>query len=150
MLITLSSIESTQAKPTKETMNNTKLFLDYAASHQDAIITYQASNMVLVVHSNTSYLSKLKAQKLRRRPFFHVNRHQGPRKQWCCTQHCPAHQSSHVFSGRSKTRCTLHQCTQGSPTTPTSQRNGTPATTNSDTNQQQAALGVVNSNIQPR
>ena len=61
MLTTLSSIASTQAKPTKETLASTKLFLDYAATHQDAIITYRASDMVLVVHSNASYLSKLKA-----------------------------------------------------------------------------------------
>ena len=61
MLTTLSSIASTQAKSTEETMNNTKLFLNYAASHQDAIITYQVSGMVLVIHSNASYLSKQKA-----------------------------------------------------------------------------------------
>ncbi len=40
MLTTLSSIASMQAKPTKETMNYTKLFLVYAASHKDTIITY--------------------------------------------------------------------------------------------------------------
>jgi hypothetical protein len=62
MLTALSSITSTQAKPTKETMENIKLFLDYAASHQNAILTYQASDMVLIVHSNASYLSKQKAQ----------------------------------------------------------------------------------------
>jgi len=62
MQTTLSSIASTQAEPTKETMANTKLFMDYAATHQDAIITYRASNMVLVVHSNASYLSEPKAQ----------------------------------------------------------------------------------------
>jgi hypothetical protein len=62
MLTTLSSIASTQAEPTKETMENIKLFLNYVASHQDAILTYQASDMVLIVHSNTSYLSKPKAR----------------------------------------------------------------------------------------
>jgi hypothetical protein len=62
MLTTLSSIASMQAEPTKETMDNTKLILDYAATHQDAIITYRASNMVHVVHSNASYLSKPKAR----------------------------------------------------------------------------------------
>lgn len=62
MLTTLSSIASTQAKPTEETMSNKKLFLDYAATHQVAIITYCASNMVLIVHSGTSYLSKPKAR----------------------------------------------------------------------------------------
>ncbi len=55
MLTALSSIASTQAEPTQETMENIKLFLDYAASNQDAIITYNASNMILAIHSNTSY-----------------------------------------------------------------------------------------------
>ena len=62
MLTALSSIAFTQAKPTEETMANIKLFLDYAASHQDAILTYQASDMVLIVHSNASYLSEPKAR----------------------------------------------------------------------------------------
>ena len=62
MLTALSSIASTQAEPTEETMENIKLFLDYAASHQDAILTYQASDMVLIVHSDASYLSEPKAR----------------------------------------------------------------------------------------
>jgi len=62
MLTALSSIAFTQAKPAEETMANIKLFLDYAASHQDAILTYQASDMVLIVHSNASYLSEPKAR----------------------------------------------------------------------------------------
>jgi hypothetical protein len=62
MLTALSSIASTQAEPTEETMDNIKFFLDYAASHQDAILTYQASGMVLIVHSYASYLSKPKAR----------------------------------------------------------------------------------------
>jgi hypothetical protein len=62
MLTALSSIASTQAKPTQETMENIKLFLDYAASNQDAIITYNASDMILAVHSNASYLSKPKGR----------------------------------------------------------------------------------------
>jgi hypothetical protein len=43
-------------------MTRCKQFLDYAATHQDAILTYKASDMVLVVHSDASYLSKPKAQ----------------------------------------------------------------------------------------
>ena len=58
MLTTLSSIASTQA----ETMDSIKLFLNYVASHHNAILTYQESDMVLIVHSNASYQSKLKAQ----------------------------------------------------------------------------------------
>jgi hypothetical protein len=61
MLTALSAIASTQAEPTDETMPRCKQFLDYAATHQDAIITYKKSDMVLVVHSNASYRSKPKA-----------------------------------------------------------------------------------------
>jgi hypothetical protein len=61
MLIMLSTIASTQAEPTKDTMAQCKQFLDYAATHQDAIITYRRSDMVLIVHSDTSYLNKPKA-----------------------------------------------------------------------------------------
>jgi hypothetical protein len=35
--------------------------LDYAASQEDAIVTNQASNMRLAIHSNASYLSEHKA-----------------------------------------------------------------------------------------
>ena len=57
MLTTLSSIASMQSAPTAQTMADTKLFLDYAATHQDAVVTYQANNMILVMHSDASYLS---------------------------------------------------------------------------------------------
>ncbi len=62
MLTALSAIASAQAEPTEETMTRCKHFLDYAATHQDAILTYKSSNMVLVIHSDASYLSKPKAQ----------------------------------------------------------------------------------------
>jgi hypothetical protein len=62
MLTALSAIASAQAEPTEETMTCCKQFLDYAATHQDAILTYKASDMVLVVHSDVSYLSKPKAR----------------------------------------------------------------------------------------
>jgi hypothetical protein len=62
MLTALSAIASAEAEPTDETMTPCKQFLDYAATHQDAIITYKKSDMVLVVHSDTSYLSEPKAR----------------------------------------------------------------------------------------
>jgi hypothetical protein len=39
-----------------------KQFLDYMASPDKAVLTYKASNMVLVIHSNASYLSEPKAR----------------------------------------------------------------------------------------
>ena len=62
MLVALSAIASEQASPTKQTMEKTKKFLDYVASHPDAILTYSASNMVLNVHSDASYLTEPKAR----------------------------------------------------------------------------------------
>jgi hypothetical protein len=60
MLTALSAIASTQAEPTEETMAYCKQFLDYAATRQDAIVTYRISDMVLIVHSDASYFSKPK------------------------------------------------------------------------------------------
>ena len=57
MLPALGSLATQQATPTKNTMTLAKQFLDYAATHPDAIITYHASEMVLLAHSNASYLS---------------------------------------------------------------------------------------------
>jgi hypothetical protein len=61
MLTTLSSLASDQAAPTERTMQKCLQFLDYAASQENTIITYQASNMRLANHSKASYLSEPKA-----------------------------------------------------------------------------------------
>ena len=62
MLPALSSIASEQNAPTKNTMKKVKRFLDYAASQEEAIITYRASDMVLSIHSDASYLSERNAR----------------------------------------------------------------------------------------
>jgi hypothetical protein len=61
MLTTLGSIATQQANPTKNTMIKVKKFLDYAFRHPNAIVTYQASDMVLAAHSDASYLLEAKA-----------------------------------------------------------------------------------------
>ncbi len=61
MLMPLSALASEQATPTKKTMQNCLQFLDYAASKEEAIVTYRASDMKLTIHSNVSYLSEPKA-----------------------------------------------------------------------------------------
>eukprot|EP00804_Cyclotella_cryptica_P002338 CCRYP_004053-RI/>CCRYP_004053-RI protein AED:0.50 eAED:0.38 QI:0/-1/0/1/-1/1/1/0/247 len=43
-------------------MEQTKQLLDYIATQDDAVITYNASDMVLAVHSDASYLSEPKAR----------------------------------------------------------------------------------------
>jgi hypothetical protein len=61
MLAVLGSIATQQANPTENTTKKVRHFLDYASTHPDAIIMYHTSDMVLVGHSNASYLSKSKA-----------------------------------------------------------------------------------------
>jgi hypothetical protein len=61
MLTALGSIATQQANPTMNTMIKVKQFLDYAFTHPNAIVTYQASYMVLTAHSDASYLSEAKA-----------------------------------------------------------------------------------------
>ncbi len=62
MLTPLSAITSKQTAPTENTMQACLQFLDYAASQEDAIVTYPASDMKLAIHSNASYLSEPKAR----------------------------------------------------------------------------------------
>ncbi len=61
LLCPISAITLQSSKPNEDTMKQTLQLLDYLAMQEDAILSYHAGNMVLAVHSNTSYLSKPKA-----------------------------------------------------------------------------------------
>jgi hypothetical protein len=61
ILTSLSSIATEQAKPTKETMINVKQLLDYCSTQDEAIITYNASKMILV-HSDAGYANEKKSR----------------------------------------------------------------------------------------
>jgi hypothetical protein len=73
MLAALGSIATQQAKPTKNMMKKVQQFLDYASNHRNAIVTYHASDMVLVGHSNASYLSTSKVHSRSGGHFFMSN-----------------------------------------------------------------------------
>jgi hypothetical protein len=62
MLTPLSTLASEQASLMELTMEKCLQFLDYAATQDNVILTYKASNMILAIHSNASYLSEPKAQ----------------------------------------------------------------------------------------
>jgi hypothetical protein len=53
----LSDIATQQAVPTENTKRQVNQFLDYMWTHLDAKICYRASDMILNVHSDASYLS---------------------------------------------------------------------------------------------
>jgi hypothetical protein len=62
LLCPISAIASQSSKPTEDRMRQTLQLLDYLATQEDAVISYHASDIVLAVHSNASYLSKPKAR----------------------------------------------------------------------------------------
>jgi hypothetical protein len=62
LLCLISATASQSSKPTKATMWQTLQLLDYLATQEDVMLSYHASDMVLAVHSNASYLSKPKAR----------------------------------------------------------------------------------------
>ncbi len=57
ILMALSEIASQQAAPTENTMKRVNQFLDYMWTYPYAILQYCASDMILIVHSDTSYHS---------------------------------------------------------------------------------------------
>ena len=150
MLTALSSIASTQAEPTEETMENIKLFLDYAASHQDAILTYQASDMVLIVHSDASYLSEPEARSRAGGHFFMSSDVANPRNNGAVlniaqlikavmSSAAEAELGALYINAREAVpmRQLLTEMGHAQPSTPIQTDNST-------------ACGVVNNNIQPR
>jgi hypothetical protein len=58
MLVALGTLASAQADPTKDTELALTQFLNYAATHPDACIKYYASDMILDIQSDASYLSE--------------------------------------------------------------------------------------------
>jgi hypothetical protein len=58
----LSAIAAQQSAPTEESLVRINHFLDYIWTHPDAKICCRASNMIMDVHSNASYLSAPKAR----------------------------------------------------------------------------------------
>jgi hypothetical protein len=62
VLMALSSIAIEQTKGTTSAMDKAKQLLDYLATHPDAKIWYRASDMVMNVHSDASYLSETEAR----------------------------------------------------------------------------------------
>jgi hypothetical protein len=58
----LSTIASEQSKATEHTIATTEQLLDYLATHPDATMRYTASDMILNIHSDASYLSARNAK----------------------------------------------------------------------------------------
>jgi hypothetical protein len=62
LLCPISAIALQSANPTEQTLELTHYLLDYLGTQEEAILTYNASKMVLATHSDASYLSKPNAR----------------------------------------------------------------------------------------
>ena len=62
LLTPLSELSSAQATATEATKRACQQFLDYCASHPDGSICYHASDMILKLHSDSSYLNAVGAR----------------------------------------------------------------------------------------
>jgi len=59
LLTTLSAIAARQSNGTQAVTEACHQLLDYVATHPDASIRYHACDMILAIHTDASYLSKL-------------------------------------------------------------------------------------------
>jgi hypothetical protein len=62
MLVALGTLAAAQSEGTTATTKACTHLLNYAATHPDAKIRFQASDMILHIHSDASYLSETKAR----------------------------------------------------------------------------------------
>jgi hypothetical protein len=62
VLMPLNDIATEQTKATEKAQAATNQMLYYLATHPDAAISYHASDMILHIHSDASYLSVSKAR----------------------------------------------------------------------------------------
>jgi hypothetical protein len=62
MLVALGTLASDQTEPTTDTLTAMTQLLNYAATHPDAVVEFRASDMVLHIESDASYLSESKGR----------------------------------------------------------------------------------------
>jgi hypothetical protein len=58
MQVTLSALASRQSKATELTRSDAARLLDYCSTHKEAVLSYHASKMLLIIHSDAGYLNE--------------------------------------------------------------------------------------------
>ena len=62
MLVALGTLATQQSKPNESLWDDIPWFINYAVSHLDAKKRFSASDMILYIPSNRSYLSETKSR----------------------------------------------------------------------------------------
>ena len=150
MLAALGSIATQQANPTENTMKKVKQLLDYAATNPDAIITYQASNMVLAAHSDASYLSETQARSRAGGHFFMSSNTEIPNNNGAV--HTVAQIIKAVMSSAAEAElgALYINCREAIPARQVLEEMGHPQPPTPMQTDNSTALGVVTNKIQPK
>jgi hypothetical protein len=94
MLVALGDLASAQANGTQQTMEAVTWLLNYAATHPDATVCFHASDMILHIHSDGSYLSAPKARSRAGGHFFLSNNTIDPAQ---CKVNGPIHVTAKIL-----------------------------------------------------
>jgi hypothetical protein len=142
----LNDITTEQTKATENTQAATNQMLDYLATHPDATIRYHASDMILNIHSDASYLSVSKARIRLGSLFFLENK--SPEQE--IPQHRSRHQNVVGSEAEAEVGACFHNTQSGAPLRVTLSELGhtqppTPLRTDNST-----AYGIVSETIKQK
>jgi hypothetical protein len=147
MLAALGSIATQQANPTENTMKKVRQFLDYASTHPDAIVMYHASDMVLMGHSNVSYLSKSKARSWVGRHFFMSSNTAKPPNNGAILTIAQIIKAVMSLAGEAEVGALYINCREAIPARHTLELMGHPQPPTPMQTDNTTALGIVNNNV---
>jgi hypothetical protein len=146
-LAALGSLATQQANPIENTMAKVTQFLDYAATHPDAIITYHSSNMVLAGPCNASYLSESNARSQAGGHFFMSNNTAKPPNNGAILTTAQIIKAVMSLAAEAKVGALYINCREAVPAHQTLEFMGHPQPLTSMQTDNTTALGVVNNNV---
>ena len=150
MLVALSAITSEQADPTEDTLKKTKKFLDYVALHPDAVLTFSASNMVLNVHSDASYLTEPKARSRAGGHFFMSDNSKDPKDNGAILNVAKIIKNVMSSAAEAKIGALFINSRQAVPTRTALEEMGHPQPPTPIQTDNTTALGFVKKNLHPK
>ena len=131
-------------------MKNLHQFLDYVATHPDAIVTYYASDMVLAVHSDESYLSESNARSRAGGLFFMSNNSTNPSNNSAVLAGSQIVKAVISYATEAELGALFINCRKAIPARHTLIEMGHPQPPTPGQTDNTTALGVVNNTIAPR
>ena len=150
MLVALSAIAAEQGAPTENTLQKVHQFLDYAATHPEAAVTYKASDMVLAIHSDALYLSEPKARSRAGGHFFMANDDEDPRNNGAVLNISKVIKAVMSSAAEAELGALFYNAKIAVPMRKTLEELGHPQPQTPVQTDNSTAYGVINNKIQPK